>query len=51
MGVDPFSIKALDQFDLQQGKDAKDRLASYPPPWRALVDLDQARGSNLVATG
>ena len=30
MGVDPFSIEALDGFDLQQGQDAKNRLA-FPP--------------------
>ena len=43
-------MEALDRFDLQQGQDAKDRLASHPTLWRTLVDVDQARGSNHVAT-
>ena len=49
MGVDPFSIEALDQFDLQQGQDVKNRSASHPPLWSALVEVDQALKSDQVA--
>ena len=42
MDVDPFSIEAMDLFDLQMDQNAKNRLATHSPLLRALLNVDQA---------